>query len=336
MKKYLRLWSLLLVLVIIISSNVDCQPAPTENFKFKATLQGTDEYILYWKFDSQKITFEAHVKNADWLLFGIHDDAAIPIFSDAIIASIYADDTGYFSQVMITSDLTIHEQPSQLKWRLLDAFKVNNTYTVIKFDRNIKVRCDDSTTNLDINMGVNNLVFAIGNNFNSSETKINRMTTAYLELLENADDLNFGCSVPAITPTTSIPTAFYSNKAQLMPGGLFEIYWNVSSDGKSLIAEIQARTVGWVAFGISPDGGFNGSNLVLGYIVSDGSTTFAEGYIKDTSLLRTTNQSVTLIRSGYLNNYSYFTFSRPLTICDAEHLSIEVLFVFYLTYLIKV
>src|SRR5579883_2873056 len=106
-------------------------PQPTETFANSIVLQAPDLYYLYWNSNAQNITFEVHVKNASWLLFGLQG----PSYSDVVVAAMFADGTGHYSErTFISTNNSLTINPT-LNWFLLDAF-VSNNYTVIKFWRN--------------------------------------------------------------------------------------------------------------------------------------------------------------------------------------------------------
>ena len=97
------------ILLLLSLSESNCHqlpPTPTQNFKFSTTF---DKYILYWDYNSQSITFELHVKDVDWVLFGIQGNNS---FSDAIVASIYPDETGFFSEMAVSFDLKTKLNPN--------------------------------------------------------------------------------------------------------------------------------------------------------------------------------------------------------------------------------
>lgn len=316
---------LLPILMLLGLSELNCQPpTPTQDYTFSTTL---DKYILYWDYNSQSITFELHVKNVDWVLFGIQGNNS---YSDAIVASIYPDETGFFSETAVSFDLKTKLNPN-LKWLLLDAFKCNNgTYIVVKFYRDIKLECDSDSIDVyvDIVTGLNNLLISSGNNFDPSVIRISTASVVQVNLLQDSGlSSQFSCAIPLSQSPSSTPKEdIYTNMVELVPE-VFTLYWNVENG--NLTAEIHCRTPGWVAFGWSANGGgLDGSNVLAGYISSDGRTSFRDGFLKGSTLVNVQNQSVTLLDSGYQNNYSYFKFTRKLSFCDSEHQSIEVSFFF--------
>lgn len=296
----------------------------TESYPNQLTLQSPDKFKLFWKYDHENITFELHVKNAAWFLFGIKG----VLYSNVVLASMYTDGTGHFSERILTNNnnsLTINPN---LKWLLLDAFQTTNNFTVIKFYRNIKLQCGQNPRidSLDIQPGLNTLVFSTGDSFNDVEktVKIDYLNTTEVNLLISSPrSSQFNCVVPPQIPIfNSTPTGLYSNSMDLIPG-VYRFYWNVTNT--TIIGEIHCRTSGWIGFGISPNGGMNGSNVIIGWINLDGSVNFTDRYIVGTNVIKTKNQSVVLLSSGQKNGYTYFKFQRNINLCDSQHLSIQVL-----------
>ena len=55
---------------------------------------------------------------------------------------------------------------------------------------------------------------------------------------------------------------------------LYQLYWTFDATQKTITFNVVVRTTGWVGFGLSPDGGMVGSDVVIGWIASDGSSHF--------------------------------------------------------------
>jgi hypothetical protein len=313
-----------LIFLIVFTTTLNAQnPATTESFSNNLILQSPDLYYLYWNYNTQNITFELHVKNAAWLLFGVQGSS----YSDVIVASMFADGTGHYSERSLSNTGNTLTTNPTLNWFLLDAFNSNN-YTVLKFYRNIKLQCDQNVQSLDINTGLNTLVFATGTNFNTVDNSINlsSVNTRQVNLLPTITSASqLSCVAPPATPQfTSTPTGYYANFVDLIPG-IYRLYWNVSST--NITAEIHCQTSGWVGFGLSPNGGMIGSNVVVGFIASNGAVNFTDRYITgiySSGVVPTKNQSSYLLASGKVNGYSYFKFTRYLKVCDSQHISITV------------
>ena len=318
--------SLLIITISVLVARAQ-NPPPTISYTNNLTLQSSELSYLYWNYNTRNITFELHAKTTGWTLFGIKGAS----YSNVIVASIFPDKTGHYSERTLFNNATLISH-STVNWFLLDLF-VRNNYTVVKFYRNIKLECNESSSSsLDIKTGLNTLVFVTGNNFNTNDDSISitvSLNTVQVNLLATITDENqLSCVSPPQTPVfNSTPTGYYSNYVDLI-SGIYRLYWNVSET--SITAEIHCQTVGWVGFGFSPNGGMVGSNVLVGYIASDGSVNFTDRFITSPSVqgvALTRNQSVTLLTYGRVNNYVYFKFTRNITICDSEHISINVVYV---------
>jgi hypothetical protein len=329
---------LALALFVCSVSAQGSNPAPTQTFPNTLVLQGPDAFVMYWSYNGTAITFEFHVKNSAWFLFGIQGAT----FSDVIVAALYSDTTGYYAENALWPNNTLTLN-TNLGWFLQSAQSVTNAganYTIVKVIRNIKLQCGQSAPyyGLDIAMGTNTLVFATGTtiNFLTNAFTLGTVSTQTTNLLNNSPaGTQFSCVTATPTPTfTGTPTGSYQNYVDLFPG-IYRLYWNIT--GTNFTAEIHCMTNGFVGFGFSPDGGMVGSNVVVGFIASDGSVNFTDRYITAESVpgvAMTTHQMVTLLASGKNNGYMYFKFTRNLTLCDSQHLSIDVcaLYIYFVGY----
>ena len=70
---------------------------------------------------------------------------------------------------------------------------------------------------------------------------------------------------------SSSPTEIYTDFIDLVEGK-FRLYWNTTD--KDLIGEIHCQTNSWVAFGISPNGGMDNSDVFIAWIDQNGNTNF--------------------------------------------------------------
>lgn len=74
----------------------------------------------------------------------------------------------------------------------------------------------------------------------------------------------------AITSAKSVPTNGINlkNVEVLDNDGKYILGWEVVGD--EIIFEIEAATLGWVGFGISPTGGMTGADIIIGGVMPDG------------------------------------------------------------------
>ena len=64
----------------------------------------------------------------------------------------------------------------------------------------------------------------------------------------------------------------FTHSIKLKDNGFFHVFWKY--DTETITFEIHAKTLGWVGFGLSPNGGMPNSDIVIGW-VKDG-----QGYLK--------------------------------------------------------
>jgi hypothetical protein len=259
------IFAFIIVLIIKSCSVITQNPEPTDNYPIKITLQLPDLIYLYCKYENSEITFELHYKNTTkWVLFGITGSN----YSDVIYGWLNKDGTGHFADSKLTNQSILTVDSNQ-DWLLKEAYFQNN-YNILKFKRKIMI-CDSTLfEDLDIQIGSNRIVYAYGqlvddNNgrlidFNASSLKyINQLV-----LLLGADS-PFNCEIKSTANVfSSQPTGFYSNFIDLLDNGFYRFYWNYNTS--DLIGEIHVKTNGWVSFGLSPNGGMDNSDVIVGWI----------------------------------------------------------------------
>ena len=300
------------VLLLALMKRIDCvKPNTTEAYQNSLTLISPDSLYLYWKHDKETITFELHLKNTSaWASFGVENDKQQ---SDFVVAGLSVYGIGYFADYAFVDGKaktdTVHN------WFLLDAFN-SDEFTVFKFNRNIKLVCDGNTEDLDILSGANRVIFSTGNTENVIEKNGTQSVTFLTESLGP-----FNC-VKTQKPTfTSSPTGVYSFFEDLVEDGAYRLYWNYTKT--DFIGEIHVRTLGWVGFGLSPTGGMDKSDVVIGWI-SNGVANFTDRFINgQTKPVIDKNQDWKLLSSAESNGYTIFKFQRPIKLCDADDRTIE-------------
>lgn len=103
----------------------------------------------------------------------------------------------------------------------------------------------------------------------------------------------------------------------------FYMAWNYSST--HIIFRIYAFTTGWVGFGLSPNGGMAGSDVVIAWHLSGiGQTVFSDRFAQGRyTPKRDKSQDWHLISGREESGWSIFTFSRKSDTCDTEDLVIR-------------
>jgi hypothetical protein len=240
-------------------------PEPNDNYLIKITLQSPDLIYLYSKYENSEITFELHYKNTTkWVLFGIRGSN----YSDIVYGWLNDDGTGHFADSKL-SDQNILTVDSHQDWLIKDAYSQNN-YNILKFKRKIMI-CDSTLfEDLDIQTGTNRIVYAYGQLVDDNEGKILDFNSSSLKYINQlvlllGAETPFTCEIKrAENVFSSQPTGFYSNFVDLVDNGMYRFYWNFTST--DLIGEIHVKTNGWVAFGLSPYGGMDKSDVIVGWI----------------------------------------------------------------------
>jgi len=103
-----------------------------------------------------------------------------------------------------------------------------------------------------------------------------------------------------------------------------KLYWNVSTENKEINFTVEAKTTGWIGFGISSgQGKMKGADIVIGW-VKDGKAYFkdrhADGYVMPEV---DSEQNYQLISLTEESGKTTMKFSRKFDTCDSEDNTIE-------------
>ena len=252
------------LILILISSIIKCQnPNPVDSYPNRFDLEPSESFVLYWKHDQTDIKFEIHYKNSSkWILFGIQTDN----YSDLVAGWVNDDGTGHFSDRKLTNQNVLSTDDKQ-DWLIEDAFSKNN-YRILIFSRKIKQPCGAaSSDDLDLQTGVNRIVYAFGNQVDNNEGKLLDFSSVkvntQITLLNPSGTYNCETIKPR-AEFTSQPLGTYTNYIDLIDEGVYRFYWSFTST--DLTGEIHVKTNGWVGFGLSPNGGMSNSDVIVGWI----------------------------------------------------------------------
>ena len=69
-------------------------------------------------------------------------------------------------------------------------------------------------------------------------------------------------------------SATYRFSATLDPNGQYQLYWNYNLTAGTISFAVRVQTTGWVGFGLSPNGQMPGSDVVIGWVDSNGGVQF--------------------------------------------------------------
>ena len=78
--------------------------------------------------------------------------------------------------------------------------------------------------------------------------------------------------LPLVLGSFPFSSTLASNQATGQP--LYQLQWTFDDVRKTITFNVVVHTTGWVGFGLSPDGGMVGSDVVIGWVSSDGKTYF--------------------------------------------------------------
>ncbi|XP_077997834.1 DBH-like monooxygenase protein 1 [Glandiceps talaboti] len=112
----------------------------------------------------------------------------------------------------------------------------------------------------------------------------------------------------------SIPTDDYSHNAYLDEFEKFQLYWKF--DDKTITFEVHAETLGYVGFGISPNGGMTNADIVIGW-VKDGEVFFKDRFAtKNGEPDIDESQDYELLGGMETETHTILKFTRKLETCD--------------------
>ena len=69
-------------------------------------------------------------------------------------------------------------------------------------------------------------------------------------------------------------SATHRFSATLDPNGEYQLYWNYNLTAGTISFAVRVQTTGWVGFGLSPNGQMPGSDVVIGWVDSNGGVHF--------------------------------------------------------------
>ncbi|XP_070555179.1 DBH-like monooxygenase protein 1 homolog [Ptychodera flava] len=110
------------------------------------------------------------------------------------------------------------------------------------------------------------------------------------------------------------PTDTYTHDAALDDFGKVHLFWKY--DDTTITFEVHAETLGYVGFGISPNGGMTDSDIVIGW-VKDGNTYFKDRFASRNGEPEIDDQQdYELIGGMETETHTVLTFSRKIDTCD--------------------
>ena len=114
----------------------------------------------------------------------------------------------------------------------------------------------------------------------------------------------------------------FIEKTYLGENHKFRLYWTNEANGKIQIG-IEAETTGWVALGISPNGGMLSSDVMIGWVDDDGTVHLEDRHTdtkeKSTGPVLDSNNDLELISGEQVNGITRIRFRRNKCTGDSDH-----------------
>ncbi|CAH1243297.1 MOXD1 [Branchiostoma lanceolatum] len=126
------------VLVLIIALHYGVQPVRADDFTHHESLDEEEKFHLFWKFDDEKIEFEAHVQTTGWFGMGLSPNGGMP-GSDIVIGWV-KDGKAHLTDRYADAKAQPPVDESQ-DWELVSGYE-NGTHTVLRFNRKLTT-CDE-------------------------------------------------------------------------------------------------------------------------------------------------------------------------------------------------
>ncbi|CAF4684773.1 unnamed protein product [Rotaria socialis] len=131
------------------------------------------------------------------------------------------------------------------------------------------------------------------------------------------------------------PFTTYKYSIELQPD-IADLWWTVDSDANEITFELHMKTTGWIALGISPDGGMKGADIGVGWVDNIGKVHFqCIGSICirfAIPILDNTTSNWLALRGRESDGWTAIQFKRLIDTCDPMDVSITVEYSFCLLY----
>ncbi|XP_066270877.1 DBH-like monooxygenase protein 1 homolog [Branchiostoma lanceolatum] len=114
------------------------QPVRVDGFTHHEALDEEEKFHLFWKFDDEKIEFEAHVQTTGWFGIGLSPNGGMP-GSDIAIGWV-KDGKAHLTDHYADAQAQPPVDESQ-DWELVSGYE-NGTHTVLRFNRKLTT-CDE-------------------------------------------------------------------------------------------------------------------------------------------------------------------------------------------------
>ncbi|KAL5500620.1 hypothetical protein EMCRGX_G012211 [Ephydatia muelleri] len=128
--------------------------------------------------------------------------------------------------------------------------------------------------------------------------------------------------LPLVLGSFPFSSTLASNQATGQP--LYQLQWTFDDVRKTITFNVVVHTTGWVGFGLSPNGGMVGSDVVIGWVSGDGKTYFHDRYAFAMATPPIDpSQDWILLSGSESNGYTNLTFTRKWITCDSNDRDIK-------------
>jgi hypothetical protein len=110
------------------------------------------------------------------------------------------------------------------------------------------------------------------------------------------------------------PTSTYANQMLLVEPDVYMLYWNYTND--DIVFEIHVKNNGWAAFGLSPNGGMDKSDVIVSWINATGKNVFSDRHISGRQVLVDKEQNWFPLNATFVDGYLISKFTRKIKLCD--------------------
>lgn len=121
---------------------------------------------------------------------------------------------------------------------------------------------------------------------------------------------------------TPVPTEPYSNELVLKEPDIYYLFWTYNDT--DILMETHVKTTGWAAFGISPTGGMDNSDVVVSWLKTDGTYHFTDRHIRGRKVIVDQTQNWFPISVFQKDGYLVTKFSRKIRICDESNEDLDI------------
>ncbi|XP_078508637.1 putative DBH-like monooxygenase protein 2 [Lissotriton helveticus] len=129
------------------------------------------------------------------------------------------------------------------------------------------------------------------------------------------------CGVlPLVTPQLPVELGF---SQALREDGTVELLWGLDRAARLAVFELRAQTTGWLGFGLSPNGGMDGADIVIGGVFPNKTVYFSDYHgVGKAAPVLDEKQDYRLMALTENGSFTSMRFSREFSTCDVHDLEI--------------